>query len=129
MPIQRFLSSLTAECSKRMIYSPLYVQVWVQLKKEKFLQFAKSSPALKTARFHGAMELSLFQQRLHLVLQPHVIARQLVLSARYRPPQTLLGVGHKAQSQFPRHQPLHQAFGIWEIPLASPPPAIGVRQR
>jgi hypothetical protein len=39
--------------------------------------------------------------------QPHPIARQLVLSPRHRSPQTLLGMGHKAQNQFPGHQPLH----------------------
>jgi hypothetical protein len=33
----------------------------------------------------------------------HPIACQLVLSACHRPPQTLFGIGHKAQSQFPSH--------------------------
>ena len=73
--------------------------------------------------------MSLFQQSLHLVLQPHPIAPQLVLLARLRPPQTLLGVGHKAQNQFASHQPFYQAFGIDEIPLASPSAAIGLRLR
>ena len=73
--------------------------------------------------------MGLFQKRLQLVLQPHVIARQLVLPARHRPPQTLLGIGHKAESQFSGHQSLDQTFGIGKIPLASPPPAIGLRLR
>src|ERR1700738_2471469 len=42
--------------------------------------------------------MCLFQKRLQLVLQPHPIAPQLVLLARYRPPQTLRDTGHKAQS-------------------------------
>ena len=41
--------------------------------------------------------------------------------------RSLLGIGHKAQSQFPGHQPLHQAFGIDEISLPSASPAIGQR--
>ena len=32
-------------------------------------------------------------KRLHLVLQPHSLAPQLVLLARHRPPQTLLSMG------------------------------------
>src|SRR6516162_6147929 len=71
--------------------------------------------------------MDLFQKRLQLVLQPHPIARQLVLLARYCSPQALLGIGYKAQNQFPGHQPLHQAFGIGEISLASASPAIGLR--
>src|SRR5438445_6058965 len=59
--------------------------------------------------------MGFFQKRLQLVLQPHPIAPQLVLFARNCPPSTLLGIGHKAQNQFPGHQPLHQAFGIREI--------------
>src|SRR6266403_1199135 len=62
--------------------------------------------------------MGLFQKCLQLVLQPHPVAPQLVLLARYRPPQTLLGIRHKAQRQFSGHQPLHQAFGIAEILLA-----------
>ena len=71
--------------------------------------------------------MGLFQKRLQLVPQPYVIARQLVLSPRHRSPQTLFGIGHKAQSQFPGHQPLHQTFGIWEVLLASPRPAVRLR--
>src|ERR1700738_718885 len=67
--------------------------------------------------------MGLFQKGLQLVLQPHPVAPQLVLLARYRPPQTLLGIRHKAQRQFSSHQPLHQAFGIDEISLSSAPPA------
>jgi hypothetical protein len=55
-----------------------------------------------------------------LVLLPHVIARQLVLSPRHRPPQTLLGIGYDAQ----RHK--RSASGK---SIASAPPAIGLRQR
>jgi hypothetical protein len=73
--------------------------------------------------------MCLFQKRLHLVLQPHPIAPQLVLLARYRPPQALFGIWHKAQSQFASHEPFYQAFGIDEIPLASPSCAIGLRLR
>ncbi len=68
--------------------------------------------------------MGLFQQRLHLVLQPYPIAPQLILLVRNCPPQTLLGIGHKAQNQFPGHQPLHQAFGVGEIPRASPSPRL-----
>ena len=73
--------------------------------------------------------MGLFQKGLHSILQPYPIASQLILLARNCPPQTLLAIGHKAQNQFPGHQPLHQAFGIGEISLASPPPAIGLRLR
>jgi hypothetical protein len=69
--------------------------------------------------------VSFFQQRLQLALQPDAIAGQLVLSSRHCPPQPLLDIRHKAQRQFLRYQSLHQAFGISEILLASPPPAIG----
>src|SRR6266571_4397388 len=72
----------------------------------------------------GQLNVGLFQKRLQLILQPHSVARQLVLSPRHRPPQTLLGIGHKAQSQFPGHQPFHQAFGIGKILLAPPRSAV-----
>src|ERR1700716_1643471 len=73
--------------------------------------------------------MGLFQKCLQLVLQLPPVAPQLVLLARSRPPQTLLGIRHKAQRQFSGHQPLHQAFGIDEISLSSAPPAIGLRLR
>ena len=64
-----------------------------------------------------------------MVLQPYPIARQLVFLARYGSPQTLLGIGHKTQSQLPSHEPLDQTFGIKEILLASLSPAVGLRLR
>src|SRR5271167_130749 len=57
------------------------------------------------------------------------MAPQPVLLARYRPPQALFGIWHKAQSQFASHEPFYQAFGIDEIPLASSSCAIGLRLR
>ena len=51
----------------------------------------------------GQLNVGLFQQRLQMVLQPRPNARQLVLSPRHRPPQTLLGIGHKTQGQLPGH--------------------------
>jgi transposase InsO family protein len=57
------------------------------------------------------------------------VAPQLILLACYRPPQALFGIWHKAQSQFASHEPFYRAFGIDEIPLASPSAAIGLRLR
>src|SRR5215467_6289037 len=93
------------------------------------LQHAPGTGAQQIRVQAGQLHVGLFQQRLHLVLQAHVITRELILPACHRPPQTLLGIGHKAQRQFPGHQPLHQAFGIGEITLASPSYAIGLRLR
>src|SRR4030088_3471175 len=53
--------------------------------------------------------MGLFQKCLQLVLQPHPLAPQLVLLARYRPPQTLLGIRHKAQRHSVCSQPLHRS--------------------
>ena len=33
-------------------------------------------------------------------------------------------VGHEAQDQFIRHQPLHQPFGVMKVPLAAGPSTI-----
>src|SRR6266403_979857 len=102
---------------------------WVGFPVSERLQHPPGTEAQQIGDETGQLDMGLFQKRLQLVLQPHPIAPQLVLLARYLPPQTLLGIGHKAQSQFPGHQPLHQAFGVGEIPLASPSSAIGLRLR
>src|SRR2546422_3858466 len=44
-------------------------------------------------------------------------------------PYTTLFRSHKAQSQFPSHEPLDQTFGIAEILLAPPRPAVRLRLR
>jgi hypothetical protein len=43
-----------------------------------------------------------------------------VPSARHGAPQTLCGIGHKAEGQFICHQPLHQPFGVDDYDQASP---------
>src|SRR6516165_8813388 len=55
--------------------------------------------------------MGFFKQSLQLVLQPRVIARQLVLCAHHCAPEPLFSIGHKAQGQLLSHQPLHQPFG------------------
>jgi hypothetical protein len=50
--------------------------------------------------------MGFLQQRLHLVLKPRPVARQLILSPRDRSPQTLFGIGNKTQAQFLGYQPL-----------------------
>jgi hypothetical protein len=76
------------------------------------LQHAPCTGAKQIGDQAGQLNMGFFQKGLQLVVQPHPVAPQLILLARYRPPQTLLGIRHKAQRQFPGHQPLHQAFGI-----------------
>ena len=73
--------------------------------------------------------MGLFQQGLQSVLELHPVARQLVLGAHHGSPQTLLGIGHKAQDQLVSDQPLHQTFGVREIVLAPPPPSVRLRLR
>src|SRR5229473_1435264 len=63
--------------------------------------------------------MGLFQQTLQSVLQLDPVAGQLVLSAHYGAPQSLFGIGHKAQGQLLGHEPLHQPFRIVEILLPS----------
>jgi len=59
-----------------------------------------------------------FQQPFQLASQTHLVLRQLVLATAHRPPHTLFGIGHKAQHQLLRHQPLEQPLGILEIILS-----------
>ena len=71
--------------------------------------------------------MRLFQQTLQSVLHLCMIARQLVLSTHHRTPKTLFHIRYEAEDQFLGHQPFHQSFGVGEIFLPSPPPAIGLR--
>ena len=73
--------------------------------------------------------MGFFQQCLQLILQTYFVTRPLILCAGDRPPQTLFGIGHEAQDQLLRHQPLHQTFGVAKVFLAPAPPAIGLRLR
>src|SRR5439155_8196851 len=58
-----------------------------------------------------------------------LITRQLIFVTRYRPPQTLLPIGNKAQGQLTGDQPLHQAFGVGEVVLAPPRSPVRLRLR
>jgi hypothetical protein len=78
---------------------------WVGFPVGYCLQHAPRTGAQQIRDEAGQLNVGLFQQRLQLVLQPHVIARQLVFSPRHHPPQTLLGIGHKAQGQLLCHHP------------------------
>src|SRR5215468_5258906 len=69
--------------------------------------------------------MRLLQQRLQLIVQPHPIPRPLILGARECPPQTLFGIGHKAQGQLLRHKPSYQTFRIAKVFLAPAPTTIG----
>src|SRR5712691_4137458 len=71
--------------------------------------------------------MRLFQQTLQSVLQLYLVAGQLVLSAHYGAPQSLFGIGHKAQGQLLGHEPFYQSFRIGEILLPPLRPAIGLR--
>jgi hypothetical protein len=76
------------------------------------------------------LDVHLFEQRLEPILKLHPVTRQLILAARHRPPQSLLGIGHETQGQFAGHQPPHQSLGIGEILLAAHRPAVrlGLRE-
>jgi len=54
-----------------------------------------------------------------LILRAHFVAGLLVTSARDGAPQTLFGIRHKAEGQFIGYQPLHQPFGVGEVPLGA----------
>jgi hypothetical protein len=69
--------------------------------------------------------MGFFQQCFQLIVQPYFVTPELVLCARHGPPETLFAIGHEAQGQLLRHQPLQQTFGIAKVSLASPPPTIG----
>src|ERR1022692_3283760 len=69
--------------------------------------------------------MGFFQQGLELIVQSYFVTPQLVLCTGHRPPETLFGIGHEAQGQLLRHQPLQQTFGIAKVSLAPPPPTIG----
>src|SRR5438445_281522 len=59
-----------------------------------------------------------FQQGLQLILQTDFVPRPLIPCACECPPQSLLGVGHKAQNQLLGNQPLHQTFRVPKVFLA-----------
>jgi hypothetical protein len=71
------------------------------------------------AKFWGQLEMGFFQQSFQLILRAHFVAGLLVPSARDGAPQTLFGIGHKAEGQFIGHQPLHQPFGVGKVPLGA----------
>src|SRR4029450_4742502 len=77
----------------------------------------------------GQLDVRFFQQRFQSIVQLHAVARDLVLAAHHRPPESLLGVGHKAQGELLGHQTLHQSFGIRKVPFAPAGATIGLRLR
>ena len=83
------------------------------------LQHAPSTGAEQIRHEARHLNVRLLEQALQAVLKLHPVARDLVLPAHHGPPEPLLRVGHKAQRQLLRHQPLHQPFGIREISLPS----------
>src|SRR6266545_150137 len=68
-----------------------------------------------------------FQQRFQSAVQLDAVARDLVFAAHYRPPESLLGVGHKAQGELLSHEALHQTFRIRKVFLPATGPAIRLR--
>jgi len=66
-----------------------------------------------------------FQQCLQLILQTDFVPRPLILCACECPPQSLFGIGHKAQSQLLGNQPLHQTFRVRKVFLAPASSAVG----
>jgi hypothetical protein len=71
------------------------------------------------AKFRGQLEMGFFQQSFQLILRAHFVAGPLPPSARDGAPQALFAIGHKAEGQFIGHQPLHQPFGVGEVPLGA----------
>src|SRR5262244_293903 len=69
--------------------------------------------------------MGFFQQCLQLILQTYFVTRPLIPCARECSPQTLFGIGHKAQGQLLRHKPLYQTFRIAKVFLAPAPTTIG----
>ncbi len=69
--------------------------------------------------------MSLFQEGLQLVLQPHAVPRQLLFPACHGPPQALFGVRYETQHQFLGHQSPDQPLRIAEVMLAPTWCAIG----
>src|SRR5260370_13115881 len=70
-----------------------------------------------------------FQQCLQLILQTYFVPRPLILCACECPPQSLFGIGHKAQDQLLGTQRMYKTFLITKVFLASAPSAIGQRLR
>src|SRR6266851_9531594 len=66
-----------------------------------------------------------FQQCLQLILQTDFVPRPLIHCACECPPQSLFGIGHKAQSQLLGNQPLHQTFRVPKVFLAPASSAVG----
>ena len=62
-----------------------------------------------------------FEEGLEAVLQLDAIPGQLILAPGHRAPQTLRDIRHKAERQFVRDQPFHQALRIGEIALPARP--------
>jgi hypothetical protein len=69
------------------------------------------------------------EQRFQLVVYTHAVVRQLKLSAGHGAPQSLFGVRHEAQDQFPGYGPQQQPLGVGEIPFTASRGSIGVRLR
>ncbi len=80
----------------------------------------------------GQLDMGFFQPCLQLILQTDSVPRPLTPRERVRVSvlhQSLFGIGHKAQSQFLRNQPLHQTFRVPKVFLAPASSAIGQRLR
>ena len=69
------------------------------------------------------------EEGLEAILQLHAIPRQLILAPGHGAPETLRHIGHKAERQLVRHQPLDQSLGIGEISLPAVPAMIRLRLR
>jgi len=97
---------------------------WVGFTFGERLQHPPGTEAEQIGDEAGQLDMCLFQKRLQLVLQPHPIAPNWYF---LRVTSATDVARHRAQSSklIAGHQPLHQAFGIGKIPLASPSSAIG----
>ena len=71
------------------------------------LQHAPRTGAEEVGDEARQLDVGFLQQTLQAVLQLDSIARELILAARHRPPESLFHLRHKAQDEFLCDQPLH----------------------
>ena len=71
--------------------------------------------------------MGFLEERFQPIVELNAAARDLVLAPHDGPPEALFGVGHEAQGELLRDQPLHQTFGVRKVLLAPDGPAIRLR--
>ena len=89
------------------------------------MQDAKPTGSQQIADHNGQFDPHLFQQTLHLTLQPYPVAPELQFHPRQVPPTALFPIRDKTQDQLVCDQPPHQPLGILEVMLAPPRGTVG----